>query len=299
MNKNSSFYTDIGVSDSATQEEVRSAYKKLSRKWHPDKWKDPKEKKQAELNFKKVSEAYDVLSDTQSRRRYDASRNVDAMEHGVFNGRSFFFSHPGNNDTQTRFNQFFQAAQQHQTRRQPSKGSPVTFDVPCTLEELYKGTKKSVKYMFRSGRESYAKELDVVVSPGWKEGTKLIYEEAAGVQDGFQQNSDVIVVIKEVPHQIFTRLGKDLVFVKKITLKEMLIGCKFTIVMINGSEKYIDWTHIDLYPDFEHRLVGGGMPIKQGGGLGDLVVKIEVDFSRDMLTPKQKTTLRNIFNESS
>ena len=135
------YYSLLGVGKSASQADIKKAYRKLAVKYHPDKNPDNKE---AEEKFKQISEAYQVLSDEDKKARYDRIGH-DAY---VSNGQGGF----GNNqyvDPFEMFGSMFGNAFGGGNRRQssgPRKGQDLHFNLQITLEEAYTGIEKSVKY---------------------------------------------------------------------------------------------------------------------------------------------------------
>lgn len=154
------YYKTLGLSENASQDEIKKAFRKLSIKLHPDKQagKSDKEKKEAEAKFKEINEAYQVLSDEEKKRRYDsgfgdgftgshASGYSSGFDFGGFdfdefgfNGAGFDFSNLfGHHNAYNTFNQ-------QQRQRQPEKGSDIKMTIPVTIEDIFSGCKKKVKY---------------------------------------------------------------------------------------------------------------------------------------------------------
>lgn len=147
------YYNILKVSRSATDEDLKRAYKRLAMVWHPDK--NPRNKKEAEARFKQISEAYDVLSDPHKRQIYDQF-GEEALKSGVsqpqsngfhFNSRNpddifneFFGGGGGSRPFPPPGEGFFRAAD-----GQPRKAAPVENKLPCSLEELYSGSKRKMR----------------------------------------------------------------------------------------------------------------------------------------------------------
>lgn len=139
------YYKILGVDKKATAEEIKKNYRKLSLKWHPDKWADKseKEKKEAEDKFKDIAEAYSILSNDNKRKQYDMFGTVDGTS---FNNRNFdpfeiFKNMGGFNDFED-LNPFSSFRKQ----KKVNKGSSIKFNVRITLEELYNNSKHTIKY---------------------------------------------------------------------------------------------------------------------------------------------------------
>ena len=151
------YYKLLGVKEDASQEEIKSKYKKLALKFHPDKQanKSEKEKKEAEAKFKEINEAYQVLSDETKRRQYDSgsSFNFDSGTGGFdfsnFNWGNGFpgWEDIGNGGFNDPFSSFFGGGSRQRSRkREPDPGKDIRMTIPVTLEELFTGATKKVKY---------------------------------------------------------------------------------------------------------------------------------------------------------
>lgn len=157
------FYEVLGVSKTATQEEIKAAYRKLALKYHPDRNPDNKE---AENKFKEAAEAYEVLSDTKKRQQYDQFGHA-GPNMGGFGGHDAnmddIFSHFGDI-----FGDIFGGGQQQRRRKKsgptPKQGQDLAKEVTITLEEAFNGVKKDITYY-------HFVPCDTCKSKGMKEGT--------------------------------------------------------------------------------------------------------------------------------
>jgi len=155
------YYKILGVSENATDKEIKAAFRKKSILFHPDKQanKSDKEKKEAEAKFKEVNEAYQVLSDKDKRAQYDRGASFNFENTGGysgFNGGNFDFGNFNFDDfgfnSETGFD-FRDLFGKHNTynrasrrQRQAEKGSDIKMVIPITIEELFTGCKKKVKF---------------------------------------------------------------------------------------------------------------------------------------------------------
>ena len=130
------YYNILGVERNATEDEIKSAYKKMALKYHPDRWstKSKEEQKQAEEKFKEISEAYNVLSDEEKRKQYDNP----SSDFDDFFGQGFHFKTGFDIDP----NDFFSM---HSGSR-INKGESINVSIVLTLEELFKGVSKNITY---------------------------------------------------------------------------------------------------------------------------------------------------------
>lgn len=145
MSKN--YYDILGVSKDADESKIKSAYRKLCLKYHPDKLakKSEKEKQEGEAKFKEINEAYQILSDPDKKKQYDTFGTVDNMGSGM-GGNGF-------DNMDDLFSMFsgmhgFGGNSGFKNRQQPQiqKGSSIKMKIPVTIDELFNGCTKKVKY---------------------------------------------------------------------------------------------------------------------------------------------------------
>lgn len=186
----------LGVAKDATPEQIKSAYRKLAMKHHPDKGGDISE-------FQKIQEAYDTLT--------KPKQNNDPNLHGnPFAGFEWAFSQGG-------------------FRPQKPKNSDYQTQAPISLEDAYNGTTLSITL-------SADKIITVKVPKGVQHGQVLIVEgegssERANLPPG---NLQVIILIR--PHSVFQFSGTDLLTVKDIDAIDLMIGCEIDLTAISGEK---------------------------------------------------------------
>ncbi|KAF3635428.1 hypothetical protein CQW23_04493 [Capsicum baccatum] len=344
------YYKILGVDKNAKDDDLKKAYRKLAMKWHPDK--NPNNKKEAEAKFKQISEAYEVLSDSQKRAIYDQYGEEglkgqvpppDAT--GGPGGATFF--HTGEGPNVFRFNprnandifaEFFGFSSpfgggmgggpgggmgggpggMRGTRfsssmfgddifgsfgegRPMSSGSrkapPIERTLPCSLEELYKGTTKKMKISREiadaSGRTLPVEEiLTIDIKPGWKKGTKITFPEK-GNEEPNVAPADLMFIIDEKPHSVFTRDGNDLVTNQRISLAEALAGYTVHLTTLDGRKLTIPINNV-IHPNYEEVVPREGMPIpKDPSKRGNLRIKFNIKFPA-RLTAEQKTGIKKL-----
>ncbi|PSS23824.1 DnaJ subfamily B member like [Actinidia chinensis var. chinensis] len=331
------YYKVLQVDRNAKDDDLKKAYRKLAMKWHPDK--NPNSKKEAEAKFKKISEAYDVLSDPQKRAVYDQygeeglKGKVPPPGAGGFSGGS-----DGGGPTMFRFNprsaddifsEFFgfrspfgdmggsrpggsgfprgmfgddifaslRSGGGEGSGYVPRKGAAIERTLPCSLEDLYKGTTKKMKIsrdvIDASGRPSTVEEiLTIEIKPGWKKGTKITFPEKGNEQRGVIP-SDLVFIIDEKPHGAFKRDGNDLIVTQKISLVEALTGFTAQLTTLDGRNLTVPINAI-ISPTYEEVVKGEGMPIpKEPSKKGNLRIKFNIKFPT-RLTSEQKTGIKRL-----
>ncbi|CAL1394114.1 unnamed protein product [Linum trigynum] len=334
------YYKILQVDRSASDDDLKKAYRKLAMKWHPDK--NPNNKKDAEAKFKQISEAYEVLSDPQKRAVYDQygeeglkgqvpppnaasgasyfsggempssfrfnPRSADDIFAEVFGQSSPFGGMGGMGGSRgTRFPSAFfgddifgsygegGGGSMHQSA--PRKAGPIENKLPCSLEELYKGTTKKMKISREivdvSSKSMQVEEiLTIDIKPGWKKGTKITFPEKGNEQPGIIP-ADLVFIIDEKPHPVFTRDGNDLVVSQKISLAEALTGYTVHLTTLDGRSLTIPVSNV-IHPTYEEVVSREGMPIpKDPSRKGNLRVKFSIRFPT-RLTTEQKAGIKKL-----
>lgn len=270
---NHDYYKTLKVKRDATLEDLNDSYNNLIMKWHPDKINQyPSRKKEFQEKFKRISEAYEVLSDPKKRQIYDR------------NGQ-----YPGNLENGDGSNM------------EVDEGvGVVETDFVCSLEDLYKGCKKKVNVV-RNVPDAFGKLkseeeiLKIHIKPGWKKGTKITFP-GKGSQLPGSAPSDVIFVVNERPHPIFKRDGKDLIMTEKISLLEALVGKTLNITTLDGRHITVELDDI-VTPGYEKVVADEGMPLsKDPSKRGNLRIKFKVMYPPS-LTSQQKYDVRRILND--
>ncbi|XP_077212460.1 uncharacterized protein LOC143847497 [Tasmannia lanceolata] len=329
------YYKILQVDKNAKDDDLKKAYRKLAMKWHPDK--NPNNKNEAEAKFKQISEAYEVLSDPQKRAIYDQygeeglkgqvppagaggpsffqpgdgptvfrfnPRNADDIFSEVFGfsspfgggapgsgmrGGSMF---PGGMFGDDFFGNFGEPSVNHMR-----KAPPIENHLPCSLEELYKGTTKKMKISREiadmSGKTMPVEEiLTIEVKPGWKKGTKITFPEKGNEQRNIVP-ADLVFIIDEKPHNVFKRDGNDLVLTQKVSLAEALTGCTVHLTTLDDRRLTIPINNI-IHPNYEEVVPREGMPIpKDPSKRGNLRIKFNVKFPT-RLTAEQKAEIKRL-----
>ncbi|KAK2980007.1 hypothetical protein RJ640_020033 [Escallonia rubra] len=177
----------------------------------------------------------------------------------------------------------------------PRKGTAIERTLPCSLEDLYKGTTKKMKIsrdvIESSGRPTTVEEiLTIEIKPGWKKGTKITFPEKGNEQRGVIP-ADLVFIIDEKPHSVFKRDGNDLIVTQKLSLAEALTGYTAQVTTLDGRNLTIPISSV-ISPTYEEVVKGEGMPIpKEPARRGNLKMKFNIKFPA-RLTAEQKTGVK-------
>ncbi|KAH9606855.1 hypothetical protein KSS87_020263 [Heliosperma pusillum] len=333
------YYNILKVSRTTGEEELRRAYKKLAVRWHPDKHPSVT-KVIAEAKFKQICEAYDALSDPNKRQIYDLY-GEDGLRYNVsspsaataaarggggrgesFRERDIFDEFLGDgfgsdkspspksdngynyNSSKSNGGNYYRSNSIPVKRSSPlgSKAAPIENKLGCTLEELYKGSKRKMVISRivpdDSGKPSTVEEvLAIDIKPGWKKGTKITFPDKGNQESGLQPG-DLIFVIDEKPHLTFQRDGNDLVVNEKISLVEALTGKTVNLTTLDGRNLNIEVSDI-VKPGHEVVIPGEGMPIsKDPRQKGNLKIKFDVKFP-SRLSSDQKADIKRVLSRRS
>lgn len=134
--------------------------------------------------------------------------------------------------------------------------------------------------------------LTIEVKPGWKKGTKITFPEKGNEQPNVIP-ADLVFIIDEKPHGVFTREGNDLVMTQKISLVEALTGCTVHLTTLDGRSLTIPINTI-IHPSYEEVVPKEGMPIpKEPSKRGNLRIKFNIKFP-SRLTSEQKAGIKRL-----
>jgi curved DNA-binding protein len=299
------YYKVLGVDRGASDKEIKGAYRKLARQYHPDVNPGSKD---AEEKFKQINEAYEVLSDKGKRQKYDQlgqsyqqwqrmGGQPGGFDWSTWAGGAppggfrveYMDAEPGGDV----FSDFFRAIFGGQSRaerqprassRQPIRGQDLEIAATITLEEAYNGTMRAVQIGERT--------LNIKIPPGAAEGTRvrLRGQGQRGYAGGSAGDLDVIVHLAD--HPLFRREGDDLHFDLKVSLYTAVLGGTVTIPTLAGDAA------VAIQPGTQSgkkiRLRGKGMPVlRQEKAYGDLYAHILVQVPTD-LTEKEKRLFENL-----
>ena len=288
------YYETLGVNKTATEDDIRSAFRKLARKYHPDVAKD---KKAAEEKFKQINEAYEVLSDPEKRKKYD-QLGANWNQPGGFQpppdwgqqqpGGGFYRHGTGDGGVEfefggTGFSDFFEAffgGGRSQAgfggfgrgRPEAERGNDVEADIMVPLEEALNGATRTVS-LRRSGSKK-VETYQVKIPRGVREGQRirLAGQGEAGERGG--KSGDLFLRVRLAKHPDFRVEGSDLLHEARIYPWQAVLGAELQVATLEGNVRLK--VPAGTRSGQRFRLRGRGLPTASGTR-GDLYVEIEVE----------------------
>ncbi|MEB3198116.1 MAG: J domain-containing protein [Candidatus Sericytochromatia bacterium] len=259
------FYKILGVSRSATDEQIRKAYRRLARRFHPDLSPDDPA---ALERFKELAEAYETLGDAAKRRRYDASAAgwpFSRSQPSAQPGAPSAFS--GIEDLLTGI--FGQPLGPRPGR--PRKGADLQAEANITLEEVNQGTTLTLSLTPPSGE---TRRLRVKVPMGIASNTRIRVAGEGDPGDFGGQPGDLYVRVNVKPHPVFRREGLDLHTDLPVSVFDAVLGARLMVPTLTEP------VELSLEPgtqgDTVLRLRGKGLNAAQGAAHGDLFVHVVI-----------------------
>jgi curved DNA-binding protein len=283
------YYKILGVPKSASEKEIKAAYRKLAHKHHPDKNQGNKD---AEARFKEIAEAYDVLGDKEKRKRYDElGANWSAYSRGAPGAQGWpggggvridFEDLGGASGFSDFFRTFFGGAGGFSgfgRGDEPATLSDTEGEVELTLSEVLRGTSREVSLAGSKRR------VEVRIPPGVKDGSRVRVA-GEGERGRGGQRGDLYLRVKIAPDPAFQRNGDDLQTTIRVPLTAAVLGGAAAVKTLDGSLEIK--IPADSPPGRVFRLRGQGLPrLGEKDVRGDLLATLAIDLPR-ALTPRQK-----------
>lgn len=267
-------YQLLGVTRSASEAEIKSAYRKLAKKLHPDV--NPG-RKDIEQKFKEVTAAYDLLSDPKKRARFDAGEiDNQGNERGFYRGggNAYGGADPfagmrsggrrGGFNPEDIFSEFFGGGGGRRHQAPPERGGDIGYELEVPFAEACLGGKKRVTL-------ANNKTIDVNIPAGTEDGHKLRLRGLG--QSGAGGAGDALVTIKVLSHPYFRREGHDIHLDVPISLPEALLGGSVKVPTLSGD--VVLKIHKGANTGSIMRLKGKGVP-RSKGEAGDMYVTLKV-----------------------
>jgi len=311
------YYQILGVGKTATADEIKKSYRKLARKFHPDVNPDDEA---AENKFKEINEAYEVLSDSEKREKYDRfGSEWQQFERGGGRAQDFnwdqWASRPGGRrsgrtvspeefeqmfgrgGSATGFSSFFETLFGDVGGARPSsggfgfgsgqplsqRGQDIEHEIEISLEEAFHGTTRTLQW--EDGRT-----IEPKIPRGVKTGSKVRLSGKGQPGIGEGQAGDLYLRIKVSPHPNYERNGDDLIVTLRVDLFTATLGGKMGVSTLDRT------VNLSIPPetasDKQFRLRGLGMPnLRSPEERGDLFAKVKVLLPQN-LTEEEKELLK-------
>jgi curved DNA-binding protein len=290
------YYEVLGVPRTASQKDIKSAFRRLARKYHPDvNPSDP----EAAGKFKEINEAHEVLSDPEKRKKYDEFgpdwKQYEAWEQagrpggspfGQSNNVEYRTASPEDMEdlfgSDSPFSDFFQdvfgrggsgrgGSARRGAARESRPGRDVEAEASITLEEAFAGTLRTVELPAAEG----TRKVEVRIPPGVRDGARVRASGQGMPGSNGSRPGDLYVRVRVLPHPVFRREGDDLYARVPVPLDVALLGGEVTVPTPSGGR-----ASLRVPPGTQNgtrlRLRGLGMPRLGGEGRGDLYADVDV-----------------------
>lgn len=316
------YYETLGVAKTASQDEIRKAFRKLARQHHPDMAKE-KDKKSAEAKFKEINEAYEVLGDPEKRKKFD-TMGADWERGGGFQPPPNWqdFAQPGRGQGGveyhfggTGFSDFFETFFGGKNggvggRRNPfagfgggaattdedeaafggfghagraSRGQDIEADILVTLDEALHGSLRKVS--FRRSDDANLETYNVRIPAGVHEGQRIRLAGQGGKGARGAASGDLFLRVKFAQHPEFRVEGGDLVHELELKPWQAVLGCEVTVPTLEGHAR------LKVPPGTQNgqrfRLKQRGLP-KAGKTRGDLYVAAEIELPKTVTAEQRE-----------
>ena len=279
------YYKILGVEKTATADEIKKTFRKLALKYHPDK--NPNDKA-AEEKFKEISEANEVLSDAEKRKKYDElGENWNEKQAHDFDGyqrnnrgEGGPYQYTGGQQfDESNFSDFFEnifggrPAGGKQRQARATKGQDYNAEMKITLEEAYTGTTRQI--------ELHEQKLNLKIKPGIKDGQVLRLKGKGGKGQNGGHDGDVYITAHVAEHTLYKRKEDDLYCDITVDLYTAVLGGQTTINTLRNPIKMTIGKETDNGKVL--RLKGMGMPrYDKENEFGDLYAKVNVGLPKNL-----------------
>lgn len=287
------YYKTLGIAKNATQDEIKKAYRKLARKYHPDLNPNDEE---AKKKFQELNEANEVLMDAEKRKKYDQFgadwKHADAYGQQSAGGRQRAgnsgsgFDYSGNYDT-GEFSDFFEqmfGSRRGGGRQTKFKGSDYNSVLELSLQQAYSSHAQTFTIN--------GKSIRVTIPAGVEDGQKIRLkgQGAEGVNGG--PNGDLYIQLAIQPDPVYQRKGNDLFMTQEIDLYSALLGGETIVETFTGKLKIP--IAAGTQSGTKVRLKGKGFPVyKKENTFGDLYVSLQVKLPTE-LSPAEKALIQQL-----
>jgi DnaJ family protein B protein 4 len=308
------FYDVLGVSQDASESEIKKAYRNLSLKYHPDR--NPSE--EAKTKIQQINEAYENLGDAEKREQYNNELRYGKPTNNLppgFGGGGVHFAHHMNGmpDMHNLFADIFgnhpafggmpgfgmpgiRVFHNGQEFRHMQRPEPIIKQVNLTIQQSYQGLDIPIeieRWVMTGDVRNVEKEtVYITIPPGIDENETLVLSDKGHIVNE-QLRGEVKLVIHIENTSDFRREGLDLIYHKKISLKEALCGFSFEMVHVNGKRLCVNNKSNMSIIKPNYKKVVPNMGMKRENRTGNIIIVFDVEFP-EILTPEQIVELERI-----
>jgi len=294
------YYKVLGLDKSASQDDIKKAYRKLARKYHPDM--NPNDEK-AKQRFQEINEANEVLTDTEKRKKYDQYgenwKHSDQFQSQQSYGGGYgsqnpfggfdFGGHEGytGNYDQGNFSDFFEqmfGSRGSGRRRSQQKGQDYNSSLSLSLQQAYTSQQQTFTIN--------GKKIRITIPAGVEDGQKIKLKGMGADSPNGGPKGDLFIQFEILPDPIYKRNGSNLYKTEEIDLYTALLGGEILVDTFSGKLK------INIKPETQNgtkiRLKGKGFPVyKKEGTFGDLIVTLSIKMPTK-LSEKEKELIKQL-----
>ncbi|MBX0291747.1 J domain-containing protein [Hymenobacter sp. HSC-4F20] len=292
------YYQILGLDKTATKDQIKKAYRKLARQYHPDVNPNDAE---AERKFKEINEAHEVLSDDEKRQKYDqlgadwqryqqAGGSRGGQPGGGFDWSQYTqgggFSGEDNPFGGTDFSEFFSSmfGGMGGGGTRPRAGQDYQAELELTLEEAYHGGPRTLTVN--------GKNLRITIHPGVEDGQTIRLRDQGGPGRNGGPTGSLYITLRILPDARYSRAGNDLTMDVPVSIYTALLGGEQVVETLSGPVK------INIKPETQNgtrlRLRGKGFPVyRQAGQFGDLYLRLNLTLPQN-LTEQEKALFRQL-----
>lgn len=269
-------YKTLGVEKTATQDEIKKAFRKLAMQHHPDHGGDTKK-------FAEITAAYETLGNPQKRQEYDSPRREFNFSSNNMDGNFGDF-----NDL---FSQFFS-----QTRVM-RKNNDIRLAMQVTLEDVATGKDVVGSYVMPSGR---SETVNIKIPPGVENGETIRFKNLGDDSMADAKRGDLLISVKVLPHTTFMRDGSNIILKKSIDIFDLILGTTIIIEDLTGSSVSVNIAK-GTNPGTTLSVPGHGLPDFRTGNVGNLYIQIKgvIPNIEDELLINKIKEIKNEINPSA
>jgi len=274
------YYKTLGINPNASDSEIKKAYRSLSFKYHPDKNSDPN----VTDTYKKINEAYEVLSDPQKRAQYDNPNPMESLLKEMFRGKPTPM-HSMPNPMHSMPNVFEEIFKMHNMGEQvifsfdEPQIAPLDKKIEITFEQSYKGGNIpiSIEREFRKGQMCFKEQekIYVVIPSGIDDGEIIEIPDKGNVMFDKRGILRLHIKIMHDSNLKFERKGLNIIYNQTITFKESICGFEYLIHYIDGSPLKLKSSRGNIIQNGDEKSVKGKGFLRDGQ-TGDLVIHFKV-----------------------